>query len=30
MHHMEMAKYCVAYLYQSREIPLVLGGSKEL
>eukprot|EP01034_Spumella_vulgaris_P022931 gene22931-29109_t len=29
-HHMYMAKYCVAYLYQSRDIPLVLGGSPDL
>jgi hypothetical protein len=29
-HHMEMAKYCVAYLYQSRDTPLVLGGSSDL
>jgi len=30
VHHMDMAKYCVAYLYQSRDLPLVLGGSGEL
>ncbi len=29
-HHLEMARYCIAYLYQSRELPLVLGGSSEL
>jgi hypothetical protein len=28
-HHLDMARYCVAYLYQSRELPLVLGGSSE-
>ena len=30
VHHLDMAKYCIAYLYQSRDLPLVLGGSSEL
>ena len=29
-HHLDMAKYCVVYLYQSRDLPLVLGGDSEL
>jgi hypothetical protein len=29
-HNMEMAMYCVSYLYQSRDLPLVLGGRSDL
>jgi hypothetical protein len=29
-HHMDMAKYCLQYLYQSKELPLVLAGSGEV
>jgi hypothetical protein len=29
-HHLKMAKYCIEYLYQSRTLPLVLGGSSKL
>ena len=25
-HHMDMAKYCIGYLYSTKEYPLVLGG----
>jgi hypothetical protein len=27
VHHMNMAYYCVSYLYNTKELPLVLGGS---
>jgi len=30
VHHMTMAYYCVSYLYYSKDVPLVLGGSSEL
>jgi hypothetical protein len=29
-HHLEMARYCLAYLYQCRDLPLVLGGSSDI
>jgi hypothetical protein len=29
-HHLDMAIYCIAYLYQSRDLPLVLGGSSKI
>eukprot|EP01038_Epipyxis_sp_PR26KG_P018206 gene18206-25611_t len=29
-HHMEMALYCVGYLYFSKTLPLVLGGTEQL
>jgi len=28
-HHLEMARYCVEYLYRTRYCPLVLGGNAE-
>lgn len=30
VHHMTMAYYCVSYLYYSKDVPLVLGGSSDL
>lgn len=30
VHHLSMAKYCIEYLYQSKNLPLVLGGGSEL
>jgi hypothetical protein len=28
-HHLDMAVYCIAYLYQSKDLPLVLGGDSK-